>query len=164
MARRPQHRPRLLLAITALSLLALIFASLVPWYGLAKSSGSDLLITSVYSGAQPWGYMILASALAGLLLIPVLLVIVWPRGARDPVHGVQWLLSVAVLCTIVLGITVPTMMAHPPYGDGPPLTSDGGALVAVVLAAIAALAAWSAWFWGRFGFGDTSLPDVRDSV
>jgi hypothetical protein len=141
--RRISARPPL--GISIIGSAGVAIRTMLPWYGSPEGgdevwqfSSPGLRPTSQllngpgrHPGTEGFGYLILA--LSGATLVLAVLGWIAVRRPPRPVSNLARCLAVgvAVSATALLAVVICEVQAHPPLGDGPPPSSDWGAIVGV---------------------------------
>lgn len=154
-AQKPLRKSaRLPLTVTVIGAATLALTTpTLPWYGFVEPTGlhfgagwsalsGNLFPLSPMPGGTGWGYLILGlAALTSLTAFAVRAVLKANATPKRPGVRTAALLAVAALATMLLVVTSLEIAARPPYGDGPRLGPDWGAVVGGLLAAAVWLSA-----------------------
>jgi hypothetical protein len=132
----------------------------LPWYGYGDGGsrwglriGFNAFLpwpTTIAPGGQGFAFLILGTAGAVVVLAVVTAHAVRPRRTDHRTAGGGLLAGLAIAATALPVLVLAEAQARPPYGDGPPLRYDWGAVVGVIAAFWVALGAgWALAAWGR---------------
>ena len=139
------------LALGAIGSWGVVISIWLPWYGLPVASSwrfdmsnevnivsRRLVVSFMRPGSQSWGLAILGLSLSGVALALCALYLL--KRARGLSTASRFYLTVgmSVVSTVLVLVTVLAALARPPYGDGPPLSFDWGAVVGMIAALLSA--------------------------
>jgi len=157
--------PHVRLHVVSLGLCGLAAAgcgatTVLPWFGLPTPGGppdprfsalSGALATPPFGSAnlapatEKWGYLLVAwSALVAGMDVVAIITFVRNR-KREGRRVTALLICVAAAAFVLIALVIAEFTAKIPWGDGPPISWDMGALFGLLLAVLSAFSASSAW-------------------
>lgn len=163
-ARRPS--PVFPLAMCALGSMGLAASTFLPWYGSDTvgslsvwklSAETNALSTfllppagsSSYSpGTYNWGYLILGLSCAVAVLAGIAILVLPLQSERNIRWSVPLLFGIVIAALTLVVLVALEARAKPPFGDGPPLRFDWGAVVGVLAVMLSLIGGCWALFVG----------------
>jgi hypothetical protein len=143
-----------------------VAAITLPWFALPQpTSGlpwSSFISTSnalsvdpfgssdLAPGTQSWGYLLVvwSAVVVGLAVVAISACV---RSTRRKLPApARLLLCVVAAALVLVALGISEITAKIPFGDGPPLTYDFGAVLGVVLAVLSLISAFVAWATTRY--------------